>query len=145
MCSYESIKSSIRLLLTSASTGLTLEQLNADYQQYNQSKNIPYANFGYRTLVNYSLLLFSFIYFCFFFQFDFVSDMPDIAQFDVNSFPLIVYGVKNNNQTKRQMLLIESQNINDNLSLKSNKKLKVCTFKINKKSSKSFDELNLNK
>jgi len=54
MCSYESIKSSIRLLLTSASNGLTLEQLNADYQYYNQSENIPYVNFGYSTLVNHS-------------------------------------------------------------------------------------------
>ncbi len=52
MCSYESIKSIIRLLLTSSSNGLTLNQLNADYQYYNQSKNIPYANFGYSTLVN---------------------------------------------------------------------------------------------
>jgi len=66
MCSYESIKSSIRLLLTSASNGLSLNQLNADYQQYNQSKNIPYANFGYSTLVNYYIL---FIYLFYFFVF----------------------------------------------------------------------------
>ncbi len=59
MCSYESIKSSIRLLLTSASNGLSLNQLNADYQHYNQSKNIPYTNFGYSTLVNYYLFIYS--------------------------------------------------------------------------------------
>jgi hypothetical protein len=51
MCSYESIKSSIRLLLTSASNGLSLEQLNNDYRYYNQSENIPYEYFGYSTLV----------------------------------------------------------------------------------------------
>ncbi len=58
MYSYESIKSSIRLLLTSASNGLTLEQLNRDYQYYNQSEKIPYTNFGYSTLVNDFLFLF---------------------------------------------------------------------------------------
>jgi hypothetical protein len=58
MCTYESIKQSIRLLLTSSSNGLTLEQLNNDYQHYNQSKNIPYANFGYSTLVNHFYSLF---------------------------------------------------------------------------------------
>ena len=51
MCSYESIKSSIRLLLTSSSNGLSLEQLNNDYRYYNQSENIPYEYFGYSTLV----------------------------------------------------------------------------------------------
>lgn len=112
MCSYESIKSSIRLLLTSASNGLTLEQLNTDYQYYNQSKNIPYENFGYRTLV------------------DFLYDMPDVAQFDVNSSPLIVYGIKTNNQIKRHQL-------------------KVSAFKNNKKStnkhlSKNVKRLALN-
>lgn len=62
MSPYESIKSSIRLLLTSSSNGLTLEQLNADYQQYNQSKSIPYANFGYQSLVDYFLFfIFTFL------------------------------------------------------------------------------------
>jgi len=112
MCSYESIKSSIRLLLTSASNGLTLEQLNTDYQYYNKSKNIPYENFGYRTLL------------------DFLYDMPDVAQFDVNSSPLIVYGIKTNNQIKRHQL-------------------KVSAFKNNKKStnkhlSKNVKRLALN-
>ncbi len=42
-----------------------------------------------------------FIYLCFF-RFDFVSDMPNIVQFDVNSSPaLIVYGVKNNKQNDK--------------------------------------------
>ena len=51
MYSYDSIKSSIRLLLTSAPNGLTLAQLNADYRCYHQSNNIPYDSFGYSTLV----------------------------------------------------------------------------------------------
>jgi len=61
--------------------------------------------------------------------------MPDVAQFDVNSSPLIVYAVKTNNQRKRQILSIVT---NDNLSLQSNKKLIVCSFKNNQKLSKNF-------
>lgn len=68
MSSYESIKSSIRILLTSSLNGLTLEELNTDYKQYNQSNDIPYQNFGYQSLVNlFVLLLFTMIYSLFFF------------------------------------------------------------------------------
>lgn len=59
MHSYQSVKSSLDLLLRSASNGLTLKQLNSDYQYYNQSKDIPYANFGYSSLVNLLLLFIS--------------------------------------------------------------------------------------
>lgn len=61
MHSYQSVKSSIDLLLRSASNGLTLNQLNCDYQYYNQSKDIPYANFGYSSLVNLFFVFISFI------------------------------------------------------------------------------------
>lgn len=61
MPSYESVKSSVRLLLTSASNGLTLDQLNADYQHYHQLTSIPYAAFGYSTLVIVTSLLVFFI------------------------------------------------------------------------------------
>jgi hypothetical protein len=61
MCWYEPIKSSIRLLV-STSNELTLIQLNADYQHYYQSKNIPDTNFGYSTLVNHSFFFINLIY-----------------------------------------------------------------------------------
>jgi hypothetical protein len=62
--------------------------------------------------------------------------MPDVAQFDVDSSPLIVYAVKTNNPKKRQILSIVTD---DNLSLQSNKKLKVSSFKNNQTLSKNFD------
>ncbi|UJR34275.1 hypothetical protein I4U23_021679 [Adineta vaga] len=89
MCSYESIKTSIRLLLTSASNGLSLEQLNADYQYYNQSENIPFANFGYTSLLS------------------FIQDMSDIAQIDFSPSPPIIYGIKSNHRMKRQLIVIQ--------------------------------------
>jgi len=110
MCSYDSIKSSIRLLLTSAPNGLTLAQLNADYRCYNQSNNIPYSSFGYSTLFN------------------FLSDMSDIARFDLRACPYIVYGIKPNHPRKRQVLAIESLT-----SPQANKKTKVSIVKNNKK------------
>lgn len=57
--SYDTVKSSIRLLLTSASNGLTMAQLDADYQRYNRSAHIPFADFGYITLVSHSFYLFT--------------------------------------------------------------------------------------
>jgi hypothetical protein len=102
MCSYESIKSIVRLLLTSASNGLSLDQLNADYQYYNQLKSIPYENFGYSTLVNH-YLFFSSHFFMFFFQFDFVCDMSDIAQLNLHSSPPVFHAVRPSDPTKRQV------------------------------------------
>jgi hypothetical protein len=61
--------------------------------------------------------------------------MSDIAQFDINYSPPIVYAVQNNHQT----LFIESSTINKNLSLQSNQKFEVSTFKNNKKTSENSD------
>jgi len=64
--------------------------------------------------------------------------MPDVAQFDVNSSPLIIYGVKTDNQRKRQILLIESSTITNHLSLQSNIEVKVSAFRNNEKLSENF-------
>lgn len=52
--------------------------------------------------------------------------MSDIAQFDLNSSPLIIYGVKAHNQIPT-------------IINRSNKKVKVSNFKNNEKSSQNFD------
>ena len=70
---------------------------------------------------------------------DFLSDMSDIVQFDVNTSPLIVYDVKNNNHLKRQTFFIEPAAIPNNLTLPSNQQLNVSTFKSNVKLSQNFD------
>lgn len=70
--------------------------------------------------------------------------MPDIAQFDFNSSPPIVYGMTTNNQTKRHLVSIEP-NVNNN----SNRKLKVSvlnkkTFSYEKRKTTCFNYLKIN-